>query len=153
MKTIHDNSRILFEETYSAVTVNKVRSGLTMLGIVIGIASVIALVAVGQGTQSSIQSSIQSLRANLILMTPGAQRTFGSTVSAGRGSSETLTPDDATAISRTFRRGGGCRRRSAAAIRSSTRERTPIRPSMGTTSRLSHRAERTDRYRGFHYGY
>ncbi len=52
----------LFEETYSAVTVNKVRSGLTMLGIVIGIASVIALVAVGQGAQGSIQSSIQSHR-------------------------------------------------------------------------------------------
>ena len=62
----------LFEETYSAVTVNKVRSGLTMLGIVIGIASVIALVAVGQGAQASIQSSIQSLGANLIIITPGA---------------------------------------------------------------------------------
>jgi putative ABC transport system permease protein len=88
----------LWEETYSAVTVNKVRSGLTMLGIVIGIASVIALVAVGQGAQGSIQSSIQSLGANLIMLTPGAQRTIGSTVSAGLGSSETLTPDDATAI-------------------------------------------------------
>ena len=88
----------LLEETYSAVTVNKVRSGLTMLGIVIGIASVIALVAVGQGTQGSIQSSIQSLGSNLILITPGVQRTFGSTVSSGLGSSQTLTPDDATAI-------------------------------------------------------
>jgi len=56
-------TRDLLEETYSAVTVNKVRSGLTMLGIVIGIASVIALVAVGQGSQSSIQSSIESLGA------------------------------------------------------------------------------------------
>ena len=89
----------LWEETYSAVTVNKVRSGLTMLGIVIGIASVIALVAVGQGAQSSIQSSINSLGANLLIVTPGATRTFGSTVSAGRGSAQTLTPDDANAIS------------------------------------------------------
>ena len=88
----------LWEETYSAVTVNKVRSGLTMLGIVIGIASVIALTAVGTGAQGSIQSSIDSLGANLIIMTPGASRTFGSTVSAGRGSAETLTPDDADAI-------------------------------------------------------
>jgi putative ABC transport system permease protein len=91
-------TRDLLEETYSAVTVNKVRSGLTMLGIVIGIASVIALVAVGQGSQASIQSSIQSLGANLVMITPGATRTFGNTVRGAAGSSETLTPDDAVAI-------------------------------------------------------
>src|SRR6185369_13455159 len=88
----------LFEETYSAVTVNKIRSGLTMLGIVIGIASVIALTAVGAGAQSSIQSSIQSIGSNLILVLPGAQRGFGSTVSVGRGTAQSLTPDDAAAI-------------------------------------------------------
>jgi putative ABC transport system permease protein len=88
----------LWEETYSAVTVNKVRSGLTMLGIVIGIASVIALTAIGQGAQASIQSSINSLGANLLIIMPGATKTIGSTVSAGRGSAETLTPDDANAI-------------------------------------------------------
>jgi putative ABC transport system permease protein len=88
----------LWEETYSAVTVNKVRSGLTMLGIVIGIASVIALTAVGAGAQASVSSSINSLGANLLIITPGAARTIGSTVSAGRGSAETLTPDDADAI-------------------------------------------------------
>jgi putative ABC transport system permease protein len=91
-------TRDLFEETYSAVTVNKVRSGLTMLGIVIGIASVIALVAVGQGSQASIQANIDSLGANLVMITPGAARTFGSTVRSAAGSSQTLTPDDATAI-------------------------------------------------------
>jgi putative ABC transport system permease protein len=91
-------TRDLFEETYSAVTVNKVRSGLTMLGIVIGIASVIALVAVGQGSQASIQASVNSLGANLIMVTPGATRSVGTTVRAAAGSSETLTPDDATAI-------------------------------------------------------
>ena len=42
----------IFEETYAALSANKVRSGLTMLGIVIGIASVIALVAIGQGATS-----------------------------------------------------------------------------------------------------
>src|SRR6202012_5876399 len=89
----------LWEETYSAVTVNKVRSGLTMLGIVIGIASVIALTAIGQGSQSSIQSSIQSLGSNLLIVMPGAPRTVGTIVSAGRGAAQTLTPDDATAIS------------------------------------------------------
>jgi len=92
-------TRDLFEETYSAVTVNKVRSGLTMLGIVIGIASVIALVAVGQGSQASIQSSIDSLGANLVMIMPGASKGFGTTVRSAGGSSQTLTPDDATAIS------------------------------------------------------
>ncbi len=91
-------TRDLWEETYSAVTVNKVRTSLTMLGIVIGIASVIAMVAIGQGSQSSIQSSIQSLGANLLMVTPGAQRAFGSMVRAQPGSAETLTPDDADAI-------------------------------------------------------
>ena len=69
-----------------------------MLGIVIGIASVIALTAVGQGAQGSIQASIQSLGSNLLIVMPGASRSFGSTVSAGRGSAQTLTPDDAVAI-------------------------------------------------------
>ncbi len=89
----------LFEETFSAVTANKTRSGLTMLGIVIGIASVIAMVAIGQGAQSSIQANIQSLGANLLTVIPGAQRTPGSTVSTGRGQGQTLTKADADAIS------------------------------------------------------
>ncbi len=91
-------TRDLLEETYSAVTVNKVRSGLTMLGIVIGIASVIALVAVGQGSQASIQANIDSLGANLVMVLPGAARGFGTTVRSAGGSSQTLTPDDAAAI-------------------------------------------------------
>jgi len=88
-------SDILYE-TYSAVTVNKARSGLTVLGIVIGIASVIAMISIGQGAQNSIQSSIQSIGSNLIMVTPGAQR--GTLISSGRGSSQTLTSADADAI-------------------------------------------------------
>ena len=91
-------TRDLFEETYAALAVNKIRSGLTMLGIVIGIGSVIALVAVGQGTQASIQSNIDSLGANLLIVTPGSQRNFGSTLRGASGGAQTLTPDDATAI-------------------------------------------------------
>lgn len=92
-------TRDLFEETVSALSGNKVRSGLTMLGIVIGIASVIAMVAIGNGAQSSIQSSIQSLGSNLVIVTPGAQRSPGGAgVSTGRGASRTLTIDDATAV-------------------------------------------------------
>lgn len=88
----------LFQETYSALSANKARSGLTVLGIVIGISSVIAMVSIGQGAQSSIQSSIQSIGSNLILVTPGAQRGAGIQVSAGRGSAKTLTQPDADAI-------------------------------------------------------
>ena len=86
----------LFEETIFALLSNKVRSGLTILGIVIGIGSVIAMLSIGQGAQNSIQSSIQSIGSNLIIVIPGFQRTGG--VSAGRGSATTLTQADADAI-------------------------------------------------------
>ena len=88
----------ILHETYSAIFANKVRSGLTMLGIVIGISSVIAMLSIGQGAQASIQSSIQSIGSNLILVTPGAQRGPGVQVSAGRGSAKTLTLSDVDAI-------------------------------------------------------
>lgn len=86
-------------ETYAALSANKVRSGLTILGIVIGIASVIAMVSIGTGASNSIQSNIQSLGSNLIQVTPGAQRTQGFGASGGRGGARTLTSDDADAIS------------------------------------------------------
>ena len=89
----------LFREAFSAVTVNKIRSGLTVLGIVIGIASVIALISIGQGAQGSIASSIQSIGSNLIVVSPSFQRSPGALVSAGRGSAQTLTQADADAIS------------------------------------------------------
>ena len=87
-----------FEETYASLTVNKVRTGLTMLGIVIGIGSVIAMVSVGQGAQQSIESSIQSIGSNLIVITPGVQRGQGFQISSGRGSAQTLKQEDADAI-------------------------------------------------------
>jgi putative ABC transport system permease protein len=88
----------IFNETYTALSANKVRSGLTMLGIVIGISSVIAMVSIGQGAQSSITSSIQSIGSNLIMVYPGAQRAPGAQVSTGRGAAKTLTQADAEAI-------------------------------------------------------
>ncbi|OIO30508.1 hypothetical protein AUJ77_02955 [Candidatus Nomurabacteria bacterium CG1_02_43_90] len=88
----------IFKETLAALSANKVRSGLTVLGIVIGISSVIAMISIGQGAQGSIQSSIQSIGSNLILVTPGVQRGPGSQVSAGRGSARSLTQEDADAI-------------------------------------------------------
>ena len=88
----------ILEETYNALSSNKARSGLTMLGIIIGIASVIAMTAIGQGAQSSIQASIQSIGSNLIIVSPGAQRGPGVQISQGRGSAKSLTNDDATAL-------------------------------------------------------
>ncbi len=90
----------LLEETYFSLTVNKIRTGLTMLGIVIGIGSVIAMVSIGQGAQGSIESSIQSIGSNLILVMPGAQRGAGMQVSSGRGSAQSLTQEDADAIAK-----------------------------------------------------
>jgi len=88
----------LFQETYSALLSNKARSGLTILGIVIGIGSVIAMIAVGQGSTASITSSIQSLGSNLLMVSPSFQRGVGTQVSAGRGSARTLKQEDADAI-------------------------------------------------------
>lgn len=88
----------IIQETFSAITVNKARSSLTILGIVIGIGSVIAMISIGQGAQSSIETSIQSIGSNLVLVMPGFQRGIGTQVSAGRGSAQTLTQADADAI-------------------------------------------------------
>lgn len=90
----------ILHETYAALSANKIRSGLTILGIVIGISSVIALVSIGQGAQSSIQASIQSIGSNLIIVSPGAQRGPGITVSAGRGSAKSIKLSDADAIAK-----------------------------------------------------
>ncbi|HEY3522784.1 MAG TPA: ABC transporter permease, partial [Candidatus Limnocylindrales bacterium] len=75
---------------------SRLRAALTMLGVIIGVASVIALVSVGQGATSGITASLEGLGTNLLTITPGATRT-GITRGAA-GSSTTLTVDDATAI-------------------------------------------------------
>lgn len=88
----------LMEEIYLGVSSNKVRSGLTMLGIVIGIASVIAMLSIGQGAKKQIEQNIASIGSNLLMVMPGAQRSPGTAVSAGRGSAQTLTREDAEAL-------------------------------------------------------
>jgi putative ABC transport system permease protein len=88
----------LLQETFAAITVNKARSGLTILGIVIGIGSVIAMISIGQGAQGTIEANIESIGSNLIMIMPGFQRMVGSQVSAGRGSAQTLSQEDADAI-------------------------------------------------------
>ncbi len=90
--------RDLAQETFLAITANKTRTSLTMLGIVIGIGSVIAMISIGQGAQKSIESSIESIGSNLLMIMPGSTRSGG--ISAGRGNAKTLTLDDAEAISK-----------------------------------------------------
>lgn len=85
-------------ETYSALSANKIRSSLTILGIVIGISSVIAMVSIGTGASQTISSSIESLGSNLVQVNPGVQQGPGFGASAGRGNSKTLTQEDADAI-------------------------------------------------------
>jgi putative ABC transport system permease protein len=86
----------LLRETIWSLTGNKIRSGLTILGIVIGIASVITMISIGQGAQNSIAANIESIGSNLIIVRPGEQRSGG--VSGGSGSAQTLTIEDADAL-------------------------------------------------------
>jgi putative ABC transport system permease protein len=81
-----------------ALRVNKLRSALTMLGIVIGVGAVIAMVAVGSGAQARVAEQIQSLGANIIIIWPGTVTQGG--VRLGAGAQATLSEDDAWAIQR-----------------------------------------------------
>jgi putative ABC transport system permease protein len=75
---------------------NKLRSFLTMLGIIIGVGAVIAMMAVGKGAQSRIEEQIASLGTNVLMIFPGSSNQGG--VRGGIGSMSTLTPDDLQAI-------------------------------------------------------
>lgn len=86
----------LISESLGTLTLNKMRTGLATLGIIIGIGSVIALVSLGQASQKSVQNQIQSLGSNLLTVMPGAQRTEG--IRGAAGSITSLTYDDAKAI-------------------------------------------------------
>ncbi len=88
----------ILEETFTALSANKVRSGLTVLGIVIGISSVIAMVAIGQGAKVQIQSSIEGLGSNLLTILPGVVQPGRGIVSSGRGSAQTLKNEDLEVI-------------------------------------------------------
>jgi putative ABC transport system permease protein len=79
------------------LSTHKLRSFLTMLGVVIGVAAVIILMSIGQGTSASILSRLQGLGANLLFISPGQTVTTGG-VRTGFGSASTLTLEDAAAI-------------------------------------------------------
>ena len=81
-----------------AIGRNKMRSALTMLGVFIGVAALIVMVAVGDGANEAVRKQIESLGTNLVVIQPGALRTGG--IRAGAGSASTLTVEDARAILR-----------------------------------------------------
>lgn len=86
------------EETFSALMSNKVRTGLTVLGIIIGISSVIVMVSVGQGASESIQKRIESTGSNLLMITPGSAKSIGYGARSAGGTAKTLTVEDAEEI-------------------------------------------------------
>ena len=90
MKKLMSSMRIAFR----ALTMNKLRSALTMLGIVIGVASVIATVAIGSGATQRIQDQIASICSNIIIVTPGSTTSSG--MRMGAGNAVTLSQGSAT---------------------------------------------------------
>jgi len=81
-----------------ALTKNKLRSMLAMLGIVIAVSAVVATVAIGQGAQAKVAQQMESLGSNLLMVLPGSMAKGG--VATGTGAQQSLTRDDATAIER-----------------------------------------------------
>ncbi len=88
----------LFKIAIRSLGKNKMRTFLTMLGIIIGVASVIAMLAIGQGSRNSIQEQIKSLGTNVIIVFPAAQHRGG--VTSAAGSAQLLTQDDVDAIAK-----------------------------------------------------
>jgi putative ABC transport system permease protein len=89
---------MIFRIALKALGRNKMRTALTMLGMIIGVAAVITMVALGTGAQTSIESQIQSAGTNMIQVSAGNFSQGG--VRQGQGNASTLIPDDAAAISR-----------------------------------------------------
>jgi len=85
-----------FKISFRALRVNKMRSALTMLGIIIGVGAVIAMLAVGTGASQQIQQQISSMGSNLLMVLPGATTAGG--VRMGAGTQSTLTLGDADAV-------------------------------------------------------
>src|SRR3712207_4916187 len=92
------NTKTLLTVASQSILKNKMRTLLTMLGIVIGVGAVIVMVAVGNGAQSQIENQIKSLGTNLIIVMPGATQQGG--VSQGAGAFNRLTVEDAEKLKR-----------------------------------------------------
>jgi macrolide transport system ATP-binding/permease protein len=87
---------MIFFASLQALGRNKLRSALTMLGVFIGVAALIAMVAIGDGATTAVKKQLESLGTNMVVVQPGASRSGG--VRSGAGSASTLTVSDAEAI-------------------------------------------------------
>ncbi|HQR77435.1 MAG TPA: ABC transporter permease, partial [Burkholderiaceae bacterium] len=90
------NAMMVLRVALKALRVNKLRSSLTMLGMIIGVAAVIAMLAIGGGAQERVREQLKNLGSNLMLIIPGS--TTASGVRLGTGAAQTLTEEDAQAI-------------------------------------------------------
>jgi putative ABC transport system permease protein len=86
----------ILRSAFRALRRNKMRSFLTMLGIIIGVGAVIAMLAIGQGAEYSVKQQISALGTNVLIVIPGSQQQGG--IRVGAGSVTTLTEEDAVAI-------------------------------------------------------
>ena len=90
------NPQAMLAEALRAMAMNRMRSGLTMLGMIIGVAAVVLMMAVGQGAQESVKRSIDSMGSNLFIVLSGASTSGG--IRFGTGTAPTLTLSDARAM-------------------------------------------------------
>src|SRR5262245_29093099 len=91
---------VILKIAFRALARNKMRSALTMLGIIIGVSAVIAMVSIGQGAQVSVQEQIASVGTNLLFVGAGSQNVGGVRSGTGNSNSNTLTVEDIEAIKR-----------------------------------------------------
>src|SRR5262247_3398142 len=92
------NVLVIFRIAFRALARNKMRSALTMLGIIIGVSAVIAMVSIGQGAQAMVEDQINSMGSNILYVSPGNFRQGGA--SYGQGQANTLTDEDVIAMVR-----------------------------------------------------
>lgn len=90
------NFATILGEALRALRMNRLRTGLTMLGMVIGVAAVVLMLSIGQGAQTKINQSIETMGSNLFIVLPGATSSGGLTF--GSGSVRTLTINDSIAV-------------------------------------------------------
>jgi putative ABC transport system permease protein len=91
---------MIIRVAFRALVRNKMRAALTMLGIIIGVAAVIAMVSIGQGASASVQAQIESIGTNLLFVSAGAQNVGGVRSGTGDTGTNTLTVEDLEAIKR-----------------------------------------------------
>jgi putative ABC transport system permease protein len=94
------NLAMIIRVAFRALVRNKMRAMLTMLGIIIGVAAVIAMVSIGQGAQASVQAQIEGIGTNLLFVSAGAQNVGGVRSGSGDTGTNTLTVEDLDAIKR-----------------------------------------------------